>query len=109
MSDVNDRGTIKWTAMMMPEQVKMLEDYWDSMDSKIKPILDEQQLEEIGIKLHAAVSNNLEVEIKYYGDHDYLIIKDKIYSVDYNNKYLKMDDFDRTKIDFDYLLDIHID
>ncbi|AXI08305.1 YolD-like family protein [Oceanobacillus sp. 143] len=109
MSNVNDRGTIKWTSMMMPEQVKMLDEYWNSMDNKIKPILDEQQLEEIGIKLHEAISKNSEVEITYYGDYDYLLVRDKIYYVNYNDKYLKMNDFDRTKIEFDYILDIQIE
>ncbi|RDW15866.1 YolD-like family protein [Oceanobacillus chungangensis] len=109
MSKVNDRGTIKWTAMMMPEHIQMINDYWDGMDNQIKPILDEQQLEEIGIKLHEVISKNLEVEIKYYGNHDYLLIKDKIYSVNYNDKYLKMDDFERTKIDFHDIIDIQID
>lgn len=106
---MKDRGTIKWTAMMLPEHLQMLNDYWDSMDHKIKPILDEQQLEEIGIRLHEAISKNLEVEITYFGDYDYLLVKDKVYSVNYSGKYLKMDDFDRTKIEFDCIIDIQID
>lgn len=109
MSDVNERGTKKWVSMMMPEHTKMLNDYWDSLDHKIKPILDEQKIEEIGITLHAAISNNLAVGIKYYRNNDYLTIKDRIYSVDYVNRYLKMDDFDRTKIDFVDILDIQTD
>jgi len=106
---MKDRGTIKWTAMMLPEHVQMINDYWDSMDNKIKPILDEQKIEEIGIKLHEAISKDLVVEITYYGDYDYLLAVAKIYSVNYNDKYLKMDDFGRTKIEFDYIIDILID
>src|SRR5699024_727459 len=106
---MKDRGTIKWTAMMLPEQILMFYDYWDSMDTKIKTILDEQKIEEIGIKLHEAISKDLVVEITYYGDYDYLLAVAKIYSVNYNDKYLKMDDFGRTKIEFDYIIDILID
>ncbi|RDW16507.1 YolD-like family protein [Oceanobacillus arenosus] len=107
---MNDRGTKKWTSLMMPEHIGMLNEYWDSMDNKIKPILDEQQLDEIGIKLHEAITKDLEVEITYYGkgNHDYLSIKEKIYRIDYIDKYIKMDNFDRSKIEFCDILDINI-
>lgn len=43
---LNDRGNIKWNAMMLPEHVKELRNYF-SNDNKInKPVLDEQKLEE---------------------------------------------------------------
>lgn len=41
------RGTMKWTAMMLPEHVKMLRDEFIEYDKVDKPTLDEHQLEEI--------------------------------------------------------------
>ncbi|GIP64468.1 hypothetical protein J32TS6_30230 [Virgibacillus pantothenticus] len=40
---VNDRVTIKWTSIMLPEHVEMLEEVWKEQEYKEKPILDEQQ------------------------------------------------------------------
>ncbi|WP_419893407.1 YolD-like family protein [Oceanobacillus kimchii] len=42
---VNDRGTIKWTAMMLPEHAELLNQLKEKKNRKQKPILDEQQLE----------------------------------------------------------------
>lgn len=43
---LRDRGRMKWTAMMLPEHVRMLRE-WQQEESHAKPIeVDEQQLEE---------------------------------------------------------------
>jgi len=34
MSEVNDRGTKKWTAMMMPEHEEMLHQMWQEQEYK---------------------------------------------------------------------------
>ncbi|MFB4471851.1 YolD-like family protein [Oceanobacillus caeni] len=100
---VNDRGNIKWTALMMPEQIQLLNEYWKTTEYKQRPILDEQELEEIGMKLQMAIHNNLTIEVKYYKDHDHKIIKGKLSKVDNFNKTLIFQNYDRTKVG---LLDI---
>lgn len=43
---LRDRGRIKWTAMMLPEHVKMLRE-WQQEEGRVKAVeVDEQQLEE---------------------------------------------------------------
>jgi len=95
---INDRGTKKWTSIMLPEQIKLLNDYWESTEYKQKPILDEQEIEEIGIKLQMAIHNDLTVEVKYFADHDYKLIKGKLRKIDSVDKTLQFDDYARIKL-----------
>jgi hypothetical protein len=79
---IRDRGRIKWTAMMLPEHVKMLrdwakEDLWESPKE-----LDEQQLEEFNEKVQVAKAMNRKVTIQYYVGHHYKTIIGKIRSFD---------------------------
>ncbi|WP_158591788.1 YolD-like family protein [Oceanobacillus halophilus] len=83
---VNDRGTIKWTSMMMPEHINMLNQMWNEKEYKTKPIIDAQQLSEMNTKLQLAIHNNLTVRIKYYKNHDFHTMAGKLKSIDINNK-----------------------
>ena len=50
-----DRGTIKWTAMMLPEHVKLLRE-WHAEDDYIpKPQHDEYEFEELALQIQTAV------------------------------------------------------
>ena len=51
MMDINERGTKKWTSLMLPEQIEMLEQLDREQDRKEKPILDEQMKAEYYIML----------------------------------------------------------
>lgn len=103
---VNDRGSIKWSAMMMPEHIQMLNEYWKEQEWKEKPILDEQQKEEIGIKLHLAIHDDLTVRIKYYKDHDFHYVKDEISSIDTENGCLCLNKTENVK--FNSLIDVQL-
>lgn len=48
---LRDRGTIKWTAMMLPEHVKLLRDWVREDFFQEKPELDEQKLEQLNEQL----------------------------------------------------------
>lgn len=105
MSEVNDRGSIKWTAMMLPEHIQMLNKMWKDKERKAKPMLDEQELEEINMKLQLAIHHHhLPVQIKYYSDYDYKVIKGKIKKIDLADKYIQLDDY--TKIGLMDILDV---
>ena len=43
---VNDRGTKKWTSLMLPEHVEILKKVFAEQSYQTKPILDEQQVVE---------------------------------------------------------------
>lgn len=105
---INDRGTKKWTSLMMPEHVEMLNEMWKQLEYKKKPILDEQQIEENAMKLHLAIHNNLTIEVKYFYDHDFHLIKGKLSSI-VSNESLVFDDEERTKINFRDVMDVFVD
>lgn len=107
MSEVNDRGTIKWTSIMMPEHIQMLNKMWKEQDRKAKPMLDEQELEEINMKLQLAIHNNLFVVIKHYSDYDYKVAKGKLKKVDGMNNSLELDN--DTKINLMDILDVVVE
>ncbi|TCP24503.1 YolD-like protein [Scopulibacillus darangshiensis] len=63
---VKDRGTIKWTSLMLPEHMTALRQ-WKADYKKIeKPILDEQEYEEIDRVLCDAMGEALPVIVDYY-------------------------------------------
>ena len=109
MGKVNDRGSIKWTAMMMPEQTQMLNEYWSQQEWKEKPILDEQQISDNAMKLQLAIHNNLTVAVKYFKNHDFHTIQEKIYSIDHNSKHIKMDNFERDKVLFTDIIEVSVE
>ncbi len=71
---IKDRGNIKWTAMMLPEHVAMLRELKLSENKKSKPVIDEQQLEEMNNTIHLAITNKKIVNVTYFKDFDYKTI-----------------------------------
>lgn len=103
--NINDRGTMKWTSIMLPEQVQMLKDLDKEMDRKEKPILDEQQIAENGLKLQEALENDLPVRIKYFADYDYKITDDYLLGIDGRNKSIYMEGM---VLHFDDVIEVNI-
>lgn len=58
MSDVNNRGTIKWTTMMLPEHAQKLKELRKYQEKKQKPILDDEEINEINLKLQSAIHHD---------------------------------------------------
>ncbi|MFC2948128.1 YolD-like family protein [Virgibacillus sediminis] len=109
MGKVNDRGTKKWTSLMMPEHIQLLNQMWEEKEYKEKPILDEQKMQDINAQLQLAIHNNLTVNIKYYARHDYETVQGKLLKIDLLNKQIQLNDEDGTVIPLDCVLDIIID
>jgi YolD-like protein len=63
---VNDRGSIKWTSLMLPEHVELLKRIWSEDKKEVKPMLDEQELEMINRRTLEAYQNNEQICIQYY-------------------------------------------
>lgn len=63
---IRDRGSIKWTAMMLPEHVKILRDWTEEDTYEQKPKLDEQQVEEMNGILCEAMEEGRELVITHY-------------------------------------------
>jgi hypothetical protein len=63
---IRDRGSIKWTAMMLPEHVKLLREYEDIQDRVEKPHLDEQKYEEFNEVICMAMEENRALRFTCY-------------------------------------------
>ncbi|MFD1038927.1 YolD-like family protein [Virgibacillus byunsanensis] len=102
---VNDRGTIKWTSMMLPEHVNLLREMWEEKSQKDKPILEEDIKEEINTQLQLAIHDNLTIEVKHFSGRDYLTKKGKLAKID--QTMLLFDD--DTRINLYHVLDVYVD
>ncbi|GGD12787.1 YolD-like family protein [Pontibacillus salipaludis] len=58
---LRDRGTIKWTSLMLPEHVEMLKEVWKEDERVEKGMLAEDQAVEIDFKLQRALTDSLTV------------------------------------------------
>lgn len=89
---IKDRGTIKWTAMMLPEHVDMLRKDWKE-DTKIcKPVIDEQALEEIELIIKEAKYHSKDLVITYWLDGKFRTVVGYICSINENSKSIRMVD-----------------
>jgi len=100
---LRDRGTKKWTSIMLPEHAKMLEYIWSESEHKDKPILDEQQLMENEMLLQRAIQNDLEIEVTYFKDHDFHTAKGEVMFIQTQNRYLRLD---HIKINLDDIIEV---
>lgn len=95
---INERGTKKWTSLMLPEHIQMLEDIEKEQDRKEKPIVDDHQKEEINRALKMAIKQNLNIRITRYMSGSFYESGGKIKVVDSTNDYLWLND-EKIKID----------
>lgn len=109
MSDVNDRGTMKWTSLMLPEQVKMLQQLRKEQEYKTKPILDEQQINENLFHLETAIQNDLLVTIKYFADYDFHFVKGMVGKVDVQNQKVRLHSDSELDLFFKDIIAVFID
>ncbi|HLR52359.1 MAG TPA: YolD-like family protein [Candidatus Avamphibacillus sp.] len=106
--NINDRGTKKWTSLMLPEHVEALKQMFAEEERKEKPLLDEQKKMEIDLLLQVALNNDSTVEIKYYADYDYQSIKGKLLMIDALNGSLKIESDTLEDIPLQDVIDVTI-
>ncbi|KGP71193.1 YolD-like family protein [Pontibacillus yanchengensis] len=71
---LRDRGTIKWTSLMLPEHVQILKDMWNEDELQTAPELDEQALQELNETIQYAYKEQITITLHTFSDgsfHDY--------------------------------------
>lgn len=63
---IKDRGTMKWTAMMLPEHVQSLKNALVDEDRVKQPLLDEQEIAEIELLILEAMEFNTPLTFKVF-------------------------------------------
>lgn len=87
---LKDRGTIKWTSIMLPEHVQMLKEMWEETEKIEKPLLDPQELEQMNKKIEQAYQENLQISLSVYEDGFIKEVKGIITDIDIQQKQLKV-------------------
>lgn len=106
--DIKDRGTKKWTSLMLPEHVEALKRLFAEEEHKEKPLLDEQKKIEIDLILQTALHRDETVEIKYYADDDYQSMKGKLIMIDTLNSHLRLESDTLEDIPLQDIIDVSI-
>lgn len=106
---VNDRGTIKWASLMLPEHVQLLNEMWKEDEYQVKPTLDEQKITEIDGRLQCAIHNDLTVVVKFFKNHSCWTAKGKILKIDSLNKILQLTSQGGMKIALGNVIDVYIE
>ncbi len=101
--DVNERGTKKWTSLMLPEQIQMLEKMEREQEYKEKPIIDEQMKAENYVLLQEALEFDYKIRIKYYAFYDYFYEEGYLLGMDGSNGVIYMEE---TEIMFDDVMEV---
>lgn len=91
---IKDRGTKKWTAMMLPEHVEQLRNERKEDGKVKKPVLDEQQLEELNIALGEALEYKYEVIASYFKSGEICDLVGVIESANPTTKEIKLSTYD---------------
>ncbi|CAI6267552.1 SPbeta prophage-derived putative protein YolD [Bacillus subtilis] len=89
---LRDRGTIKWTSMMLPEHLTQLKQ--DLIDvSKIeKPALDDQQIEEMDILVSEALEFNKELKFKLFNNGFVEKVTGRVHYINFEQQKLHIKD-----------------
>ncbi|TCP31748.1 YolD-like protein [Scopulibacillus darangshiensis] len=110
---VQDRGSIKWVSLMLPEHVKMLRDWQDEEEHPraVQPALDEQKNEELNLAVYEALHHDLAVRFTYIEHGAYKALKGQIQTINEVTRQLKIIDAADRKhlLKIDAILDISFD
>ncbi|WP_227397208.1 YolD-like family protein [Jeotgalibacillus aurantiacus] len=108
-SNGKDRGTIKWTSMMMPEHVAMLKDYLkNEYEAEEKPIMDEQVMEQIFMSIEESCEQHQTIDLHVHEKIKREKIRGRVTNINYMDRHITMDTdelFNR-KIKFDDVVGI---
>lgn len=87
---LRDRGTKKWTAMMLPEHVRELKKSLIDEKRIKRPILDEQQIEQLEETIIEAIEKDIPLLFSTFHDGFIKTIKGEITFIDHIHKQFRV-------------------
>lgn len=93
----NDRGTKKWTSLMLTEHVEMLQDVWEEAERVEKPVIDEQEILSIEENIRISLRDSRRVDLKVYDQYKFNYLQGRVRRIDHLNKLIQLDDGSRFK------------
>jgi len=103
-----DRGNKKWNSLMLVEHQKKLKELKLKEQDVEKPELDQQQLEDLDLKIKYAVEKNLDLKLIFYENKKIKEIKGKIFKIEkYKKKIIiKKNNNQVKKLSFEQIIEI---
>ncbi|WP_312099378.1 YolD-like family protein [Niallia sp.] len=108
---LRDRGTIKWTAMMLPEHVQSIKEILAEAKKIKMPILEEDKIREMELLLLEGIEYNLLLHFDIFKNGAILSISGKTTYIDHLNQELRIQDINNQthSIPFHSLVNIQND
>lgn len=89
---LRDRGTIKWTSMMLPEHLTQLKQDLLDVSKFEKPSLDAQQIEEMDIIVSEALEFNKELVLKLFNNGFVENVTGRVHYINFEQQKLHVKD-----------------
>ena len=107
VGDIKDRGRIKWTALMLPEHVEMIREWYDKDEQVPKPDLNEDDLQLIQEEVDIALKRQCEVLIHTWRDGAIHAHRGTIEGIDARTRMLIYEDpFKKRRLPMDEIVSI---
>jgi YolD-like protein len=109
-TDIHERGTMKWTSIMMPEHIAMLQKSMAKQYDVPQPVLSEDQREQIELTLQEASEYQSQVTVTYYGNRRMHSLAGVIERINPNMRRIEIRDKDGDLhfVGFSFITDITI-
>lgn len=103
-----DRGTIKWTSLMLPEHVELLKQMWQEDKKESKPILDSQEIEWINQQILESYEHQLPVQLTFFEDSQTYHVAGQISKLHPETKRINIEtgDHEHVELSFSSILSI---
>lgn len=107
LSRLQDRGSKKWVAMMLPEHVKMLREYGEEIKKEPRPDLNEFDYEVIHDQIALAMQRNVEIKIKRWKEGEFIYNRGTIQWIDLRKRTIEIEDpFRSFELSIDEIVDV---
>ncbi|MFS0560152.1 YolD-like family protein [Terribacillus sp. 179-K 1B1 HS] len=109
--DIHERGTKKWTALMMPEHIGMIQAMVGRMFHEDMPIIAEDKQEDMQVDIECAVKYDKEIRVTYHDGKYIDTVVGRIASVNHQQRRLEMlvpEEYGLVYIPYNKLVDTEI-
>lgn len=109
LTHLNDRGSKKWVAMMLPEHVALIRQYKEEINRDPKPELDEWDYDAIQENIQIALKSKADIKIKRWKDGKFIYNRGFVEGVDLYRREIEIQDpFYLLRLNLDEIVDITI-
>ncbi|KHD84746.1 YolD-like family protein [Bacillus ginsengihumi] len=107
---IRDRGNKKWVSLMLPEHVQMLKEMAIDLNRQEQPILDEDQIQELEIRINDSIQYHLPLEFTIIKEGFEQRVTGYVHRINQIQKQFKLKDMnDNVKyINFSEIVDVNI-